>query len=125
MIDEREAVIDCFKRLFDALINKDAEQLDILLSDSFVHVHMTGMKQLKEQYISGIVNGIKDYQSVIHDSIEVEVISDCATVVAKSRAQVAAYGGGLHEWNLERTIKMSVREGRWCIDEVAVIPNID
>ena len=47
MIDEREAVIDCFKRLFDALINKDAEQLDILLSDSFVHVHITGMKQFK------------------------------------------------------------------------------
>lgn len=123
MADERENVIECYKTFFEALVNKDTEKLDVLLSEGFQHIHMTGMKQFKAQYISGIVNGIQNYRFVEHDSIEAEVINNFAEVRGKSRAQVAAFGGEYHEWDLEQTFKMSFRDGIWCIDEMAVTPN--
>lgn len=121
-MNDKEMVIECYKRFFGALINKDAEQLDMLLSEGFAHVHMTGMRLFKEQYISGIVNGIQNYRSAEHDSIEVEMINNCATVLGRTRAMVAAYGGNFHEWRLEQAMKMTLRNGQWCIDEIDVMP---
>ena len=121
-MNSREMVIECYKRLFNALVEKDAEQLDMLLSEGFAHVHMTGMRLYKEQYISGIVNGIQNYRSVDHDNIEVELINNCARVHGKTRAMVAAYGGAVHEWKLEQMIKMTLKGGQWHIDEIDVMP---
>lgn len=121
-MNSKEMVIECYRKLFEALVEKDAERLDMLLSESFVHIHMTGMRLYKEQYISGIVNGIQNYRSVDHDNIEVELINNCARVHGKTRAMVAAYGGADHEWKLEQMIKMTLRGGQWHIDEIDVMP---
>ena len=50
---------DILKQLYidlcDASINKNIDKLNQILSDDYILIHMTGMKQTKEDYIPFLV----------------------------------------------------------------------
>ena len=56
-MNDREQIIQLYKEMYTAMINKDKAELERVHDDSFVLVHMTGMRQPKEAYIDSILDG--------------------------------------------------------------------
>ena len=52
-----EAIRQAYMRMYDGMISKDEKVLNDVLDDSFVLVHMTGMRQPKEAFIKAVLNG--------------------------------------------------------------------
>ena len=97
------------------MITKDAEGLNAVLDDSFVLVHMTGMRQNKKAFIQAVMNGTLNYYSCEDDSVEATVNGSAATVIGKSRVNAAVFGGGRHTWRLEQDLLLVKKEDRWLI----------
>ena len=58
---DKEQIIQLYKEMYTAMVNKDRAELERVHDDSFVLVHMTGMRQPKEVYISSIMDGTLNY----------------------------------------------------------------
>ena len=48
---DTEAIRQAYIRLYEGMIAKDEKTLNEVLDDSFVLVHMTGMRQPKEAFL--------------------------------------------------------------------------
>ena len=49
--------------MYKYMINKDISELNEILDDSFVLVHMTGIRQNKQEYLKAIADGTLNYYS--------------------------------------------------------------
>ena len=95
------------------MVNKDSDELYRVHDDSFVLVHMTGMRQPKEVYISSIMDGTLNYYSAEHEDMQVEVKGDTAVLIGKSRVTAAVFGGGKHTWRLQLRFQLVKENGEW------------
>ena len=98
---DKEQIIHLYREMYDAMVSKDREVLERVHDDSFVLVHMTGMRQPKEVYIASIMDGTLNYYSAEHEDLQVDVRGDTAVLVGKSRVNAAVFGGGKHTWRLQ------------------------
>ena len=103
--------------MYRAMISKDAEGLNAVLDNSFVLVHMTGMRQNKKAFIQAVMNGTLNYYSCEDDSVEATVNGSAATVIGKSRVNAAVFGGSRHTWRLEQDLQLVKRDDRWLITQ--------
>ena len=103
--------------MYRAMIAKDAEGLNAVLDNSFVLVHMTGMRQNKKAFVQAVMNGKLNYYSCEDDSVEATVNGDSATVIGKSRVNAAVFGGSRHTWRLEQDLQLVKRDDRWLITQ--------
>ena len=101
--------------MYRAMIAKDIPALSAVLDESFVLVHMTGMRQSKAAFLKAVANGTLNYASAEHDSMDVTVSGDQATLIGKSRARAAVFGGGWHTWQLEQDLRLIKKNDRWLI----------
>ena len=95
------------------MIDKDEYALDRLHDESFILVHMTGMRQPKREYIRAILNGVLNYYSAEHEDIFVTVKDDTAELVGKSKVNAAVFGGGRHTWRLRLDMRLINKNGKW------------
>jgi len=102
-----------YRRMYDAMIRKDADALSAVLDDSFVLVHMTGMRQPKAAFIQSVLNGTLNYYSAQHENIPVRVDGDTAELTGQSRVNAAVFGGGRHTWRLQQEIALTKTDGVW------------
>lgn len=56
-MNEKEHVLQVYKLMYKAMVEKDTAMLNRLHSDDFVLIHITGMRQSKAEYINSISNG--------------------------------------------------------------------
>lgn len=100
-------------------MTKDESGLSEILDDSYVLVHMTGMRQSKTEYIEAVADGTLNYYSTQHDLIDVSVSSDgmSASIRGCSRIEAAVFGGSRREWNLQQDIRARRQDGRWILVE--------
>lgn len=56
-MNDQELLTQCYHRMYQGMIQKDSSLLAETLDDSFVLLHMTGMRQTKRQYIEAIIFG--------------------------------------------------------------------
>lgn len=96
--------------MYHYMITKDVVNLDRLLDDSFVLVHMTGMRQTKREFLKAIENGTLNYFSKELEHFSVHISEDTAVLVGKSRVSAAVFGGGRHTWRLQLNIKLKHRD---------------
>ena len=61
------------------MLHKDISGLRRLLDDSFVLVHMTGMRQSKSEYLNALQDGTLNYFSEETENIKVTVNSSTAS----------------------------------------------
>ncbi len=113
MTDE-EKIIQLYKEMYSAMINKDKAELERIHDDSFVLYHMTGMKQPKHEYISAIMSGMLNYYSAAHGDMEVTINGDTARLTGKSKVTAAVFGGGKHTWRLQLDFELIRKNGEWC-----------
>ena len=112
MID-KEQIIQLYKEMYTAMVNKDRAELERVHDDSFVLVHMTGMRQPKEVYISSIMDGTLNYYSAEHEDMQVKVKDNTAVLVGRSRVTAAVFGGGKHTWRLQLRFQLVKKNSEW------------
>ena len=112
MTDE-EQIKELYIRYWQYMIDKDADGLNSLQTDDYYLMHMTGVKQFREVFIKGLLDGTFNYYSAEHDSIDVNITGDIAVMVGKSRVVAAVYGGGKGSWRLQGDFTLRKENGAW------------
>ena len=99
------------------MIDKDTTGLEHLLDNGFVLVHMTGMRQSKQEFQHYIANGTFNYYSCDDIRRDIKVNGRQANCTGKSEVNAAVFGGKRHTWNLQLDIDFRKEDGRWLITE--------
>ena len=110
---DKEQIIQLYKEMYTAMINKDRSVLERVHDEGFVLVHMTGMRQPKEVYINSIMDGTLNYYSASHEDVRVEIDGDSAVLIGRSRVNAAVFGGGKHTWRLQLRFQLVKNNGEW------------
>ena len=116
-MNEKEIIAECYKEMYRGMIDKDRSLLSRVLDESFVLVHMTGMRQSKEAFIRAVEDGTLNYFSAGHQSIDVSIEGESASLVGKSLVNAAVFGGGRHTWRLQLKLKLVKKSDDWKITE--------
>ena len=114
---EKVKLQQMYEEMYRRMISKDTEQLAKLLDDSFVLVHMTGMRQPRQEYLDYIKRGTLNYYSANHQSMVVNLSDNKAELVGQSMVNAAVFGGGRHVWRLQQKIKFVYKSGKWYMTE--------
>jgi hypothetical protein len=91
------------------------ELLDEVLDESFVLIHMTGMKQSKREFMRYVKQETLNYFSAEHKSIHVEISGADAVLIGQSRIEASVFGGGKSKWNLQQKLSLEKKTGVWYI----------
>ncbi|MBR3710944.1 MAG: nuclear transport factor 2 family protein [Bacteroidales bacterium] len=105
--------------MYQAMIAKDTATLNHVYADEMVLIHMTGMRQSKQQYLDAIADGTLNYYSVQHEHMDIKIDGDQATMTGRSRVMAAVFGGGRSNWRLQLRFKLVKREGLWLFTEAS------
>lgn len=112
-MDDKALIRELYRRYWQYMIDKDVDGLRGLMADDYVLMHMTGVRQPKEVFLCGLLDGTFNYYAAEHDSIEVTLGGDTAQMVGKSRVTVAVYGGGKGFWRLRGDFTLRKENGAW------------
>ena len=112
---DTEEIRQAYIRMYDGMISKDERILDEVLDESFVLVHMTGMRQPKQAFIKAVLNGTLNYFSAEHENMPVEISGDTAVLTGQSYVAAAVFGGGRHNWHLQQKCSLKKINGVWKI----------
>ncbi len=102
-----------YNQMYQAMIAKDIAALDTILAEKSVLIHMTGVRQSKNEYLHEIENGTLNYYSVEDDGISISVNGTTAEMTGRSRVNAAVYGGDRHTWRLQIKSRLVKTDGRW------------
>ena len=117
MMTDKQQIEALYKEMYQAMVTKDTATLNRVHADVFVLVHMTGMRQSKQQYIDAIADGTLNYYSATHEQLDIAIDGDTATLTGRSRVTAAVFGGGRHTWSLQLAFKLRKQDGRWQFTE--------
>ena len=113
--NDEQMIRDAYIRMYGGMIAKDESILREVLDDSFVLVHMTGMRQPKEVFIKAVLNGTLNYFSAEHENMPVEISGDTAVLTGQSYVAAAVFGGGRSNWHLQQKCSLKKTDGVWKI----------
>ena len=113
--NDEQIIRDAYIRMYEGMIKKDESILREVLDDSFVLVHMTGMRQPKQAFIKAVLNGTLNYFSAEHENMPVEISGDTAVLTGQSYVAAAVFGGGRHNWHLQQKCCLKKTNGVWKI----------
>jgi len=112
---DKEVIKNLYIELCDASINKDMDLLNDILSDDYVLVHMTGMKQSKKEYMESVKTGELEYFESIHESIEVNIDGDYATIIGKTKTLASPFHSSKSWWRLRQDLEAKKIDGKWML----------
>ena len=113
--NDEQLIREAYTRMYEGMIAKDEQILQEVLDDSFVLVHMTGMRQTKEAFIKAVMDGTLNYYSAEHENMPVEISGDTAVLTGQSYVAAAVFGGGRSNWHLQQKCSMKKTDGIWKI----------
>ena len=112
-MEDIEQIRGLYREYWRCMIAKDADGLRGMMTEDYTLLHMTGVRQSREEFLRGLENGTFNYYSAEHDSIEVTLSGDTAALTGKSRVLAAVYGGGKHWWKLRGDFTLRKEGGAW------------
>ena len=112
-MDDREAIRETYREYWRCMMAKDAEGLRKIMAEDYVLMHMTGVRQSREEFLRGLRDGTFNYYAAEHDSIEVEIRENGASMTGKSRVLAAVYGGRKTSWRLQGDFTLRRENGVW------------
>ncbi|MBE6496458.1 MAG: nuclear transport factor 2 family protein [Methanobrevibacter thaueri] len=111
--DVDNEILERFIEFQQALIDKDADKLDEILTDKYELVHMSGKRQTKEEFIAEIMDGaLNYYKSEIIDPTILWDDNQRATLVGDVRLTAKVYGIN-GTWTLDTTVDFEKIDGKW------------
>ncbi len=112
-MEDTELIRSLYREYWRCMVKKDVNGLHSMMTDDYYLLHMTGVKQSAEAFLKGLLDRTFNYFAAEHDSIEVTVAGDQASMIGKSRVLAAVYGGGKHSWRLRGDFSLRKEEGCW------------
>ena len=116
-MSEQEKIENSYKKMYLGMVDKNRNILMEVLDDSFVLVHMTGMRQSKTAFIQAVEDGTLNYYSANHKQINVNLRENEAELTGQSVVNAAVFGGGRHTWRLQLKLKLEQKAEAWKIVE--------
>ena len=80
-MDDKSLIEALYREMYQAMVAKDTATLNRVHTDDFVLVHMTGMRQSKQEYIQAIAEGTLNYYSVEHEQMDIGIDGNHATLM--------------------------------------------
>lgn len=112
-----QEVYAVYKKLYEAMIEKDTDTINNLLMDGIILVHITGVKQSKREWLRAIENESMKYYSTKEENIEIVLKEKKATLIAQNKVDAKIYGLR-NTWPLQLTMSMVKFENDWEISRV-------
>ncbi|WP_294580123.1 nuclear transport factor 2 family protein [uncultured Thomasclavelia sp.] len=103
---EENKLKELYLLMYQSMIDKNVATLNTILHDQFILIHMTGMKQNKQEFIEAIKTGVLNYYQVKDHHFKIKINGDKATLVGCSRVLAAVFGSSKHWWSLKQTIEL-------------------
>ena len=111
--DEDRKILDRFVEFQQALIDKDEDKLNSILTEKYELVHMSGKKQTKQEFIAEIMDGtLNYYRSEIIDPTILWDDGERPTLVADVMLTAKVYGIN-GKWTLDTTVDFEKIDGEW------------
>ena len=99
-----EQIKELYDKMFRYMVAKDISALSELHADDFELVHMTGVRQNKQEYLNAIKDGTLNYYS--YSDMEILPKTE-RTFIGRCKVLAAVYGGGKHTWRLQFDVELS------------------
>ncbi|MBQ7501890.1 nuclear transport factor 2 family protein [bacterium] len=112
MSDER-LIEQLYCDMYAAMVDKDEAELERVHDDSFVLLHMTGLRQSKREYIKAILSGVLNYYSAETESLDIRIDGNKAELRGRSRVTAAVFGSSKHTWRLELRLELKKTADGW------------
>lgn len=116
-MNDKEEISELYAAMYRAMITKDTTALSDMLDEGFVLVHMTGMRQPKNDYLRYIANGTLNYYSCEDTVLDITNNQDSAYMTGRSNVIAAVFGGGRHSWPLQLAITLRKHQNKWVMTE--------
>lgn len=114
---DKEKAENCYRIMYKGMIDKDRNLLSQVLDETFVLVHMTGMRQPKTAFIKSVEDGTLNYYSAEHQKVTAEINGKQAQLLGQSLVNAAVFGGGRHTWHLQLKVKLLKIGDDWKITQ--------
>ncbi|MBR7045835.1 MAG: nuclear transport factor 2 family protein [Lachnospiraceae bacterium] len=112
-MNDKEQIEALYRTYWKYMIEKNTEGMRRIMTEDYVLMHMTGLRQKREDFFRSVKSGELNYYSAVHDGIDVSVTGDRARMTGKSRVSAAVYGGGRHTWRLQGDFCLRKEDGLW------------
>lgn len=116
-MNDKENIENRYRQMYCGMVEKDRGILTEVLDDSFVLVHMTGMRQSKAEFTRAVENGTLSYYSADHQRIDIDINGNSAVLIGQSLVNAAVFGGGHHTWRLQLKLRLIKKSDSWKICE--------
>ena len=112
LTNEEEIVLNRYKEMEQAMIDKDIDKLQSIVEDRTTFTHMSGKTQTKEEYFEDIRSGALEYQSYTIENPKVTIEGNKAILKARVTLTANAYGAqGSYPFNI--TAYFEKVDGEW------------
>ena len=109
---EEEIILNRYKELEQAMIDKDIDKLNKIVKEGTTFTHMSGKTQSKNEYLEDIRSGALDYQSYTIENPRVTIDGNTAILKAKVTLTARAYGAqGTYPFNISAYFEKI--DGEW------------
>ena len=109
---EEEIILNRYKELEQAMIDKDIGKLNKIVKEGTTFTHMSGRTQTKEEYLEDIRSGALDYQSYTIENPKVTIDGNIAVLKARVTLTARAYGAqGTYPFNISAYFEKV--DGEW------------
>ncbi len=112
LTNEEGTILNRYKEMQQAMIDKDIDKLNKIVKDGTTFTHMSGKTQTKEEYFEDIKTGALDYQSYTIENPSVSIEENKAILKARVTLTANAYGSqGTYPFNVSAYFKKV--DGEW------------
>lgn len=109
---EENEVYLLYRRMQDAMIEKDINALDMIILDGTRMKHSNGSTQSKEEYFQEITLGVLNYYHTDLKDIQIKVTDDIAELKCTAYLQAKVYGmSGTFPFSVDSYFEK--KNGRW------------
>ena len=108
-----EEIVALERSLYRAMIDRDFQTLQDLLSDDLVYVHSTAVAESKTQYLAGVANGLYEYERIESKDVNIRIHHETAVATGQVEMSVGAAGEPKSLIRLLFTLLWVKQAGRW------------
>lgn len=111
--NEKQAIRKFYDETWEAMVAKDMPKLDEQHADKFVLVHMTGMRQPKQEFLKSIRNGDLNYFKSVPENVMITISGNKAKIIGQNRVTASVFGGSTNVWRLQLAFDAEKDNGKW------------
>jgi ketosteroid isomerase-like protein len=112
MSEDKQKILAVFNQINDAMINKDIETLNTILSDDYASVHMTGYKQSKQEWLEQIENEEMKYFNTLPQKTTITIDGNTAILICDTKIDARIYGFR-NTWSMKTEMHFNKRGDVW------------